>query len=89
MESGNLSVQSGIDPYEIELIRKEAKAEMFRMQQLGGLISYAVCLDVPFEHILDVIKPIINDLQDMMREDSIYHEVYGKKYALAKDRLRF
>ena len=89
LESGMLSVPSAVEPNEIELIRKEAKAQEYTAQILGNAMGLAHCRGIGFEHISDVIKPIIDDLADMQREGSFKNEVYAKKYARAQDRLRF
>ena len=89
IESGNLSVQSGIDSHEIELIRKEAKAHEYKLGTLGYLMVIALCHDIPFENISDVLKLLSDDLTDMQREGSQKNVIYTKKYAQAQDRLRF
>ena len=89
LENGMLSVPSAVEPHEIELIRKEAKAQEYSAQILGNAMGLAHCRGIGFRHISDVIKPIIDDLADMQREGSYKNEVYAKKYARAQDRLRF
>ena len=89
LESGILSGPSAIEPHEIELVRKEAKAQEYTAQILGNAMGLAYCNGISFEHIADVIKPIIDDLTDMQREGSLKNEVYAKKYARVEDRLRF
>lgn len=89
IESGILAAPSDINPDGIELIRKEVKREQYNAQILGSMMGLAVCSNIPFENIADVIDLFTDDIADMMRENSHFHETYGKKYARAKDRLRF
>ena len=89
LQSRILSASSYIEPHEIKLIIKEAKAQEYKAGTLGHLIGLACCQDIAFEQISDVLEPIVDDLTDMMREGSKKNEVYGKKYAQAQDRLRF
>lgn len=89
LEGGILSCSSAVEPHEIELVRKEAKAQEYTAQILGNAMGLAHCNGISFEHIADVIKPIIDDLTDMQCLGSHKNEVYAKKYARAQDRLRF
>ena len=70
-------------------VLKEEKAIEAEKLTLGNMMNLAISTDIGFEHISDVIKPIMERLSEMQNEGSPANIKYSKKYLNAKDRLRF